>query len=99
MSKSFDEASKEMRMERYGGFVPKPMEGYPRERLEYLWDGMLAKGIFHVFAGDSGIGKTLILCDIAAIVSRGGIFPGKSGNATQAAISCGVSGSSASTVG
>ena len=77
MSKLLDEASKEMRMERYGGVLPKPMEGYPRERLEYLWDDMLAKGIFHVFAGDSGIGKTLILCDIAAIVSRGGIFPGQ----------------------
>ena len=30
-----------------------------------------------VTAGASGIGKTMLLCDISAIVSRGGIFPGQ----------------------
>jgi RecA-family ATPase len=54
----------------------KPMNLTVPERIEWLWPGMLAKGKLHVFAGDSGIGKTLILTNISATVSRGGIFPG-----------------------
>ncbi len=77
MSKLLDQASEEMQAVRYGGFQPRTMEGYSRQRLEWLWPNMIGKGLLHVFAGDSGIGKTLLLCDIAAIVSRGGIFPGE----------------------
>jgi len=75
MSKLLDQASEEMQAVRYGGFKPKAMMGYSRQRLEWLWPNMIGKGLLHVFAGDSGIGKTLLLCDVAAIVSRGGIFP------------------------
>ena len=75
MSKLLDQASEEMQVGRYGGFNPKSVAGYSRERIKWLWPNMIAQGIFHVFAGDSGIGKTMILCDIAATVSRGGIFP------------------------
>jgi RecA-family ATPase len=75
MSKLLDKASEEMQAVRYGGFKPKSMLGYSRQRLEWLWPNMVGRGLLHVFAGDSGIGKTLLLCDIAAIVSRGGIFP------------------------
>ena len=75
MSKLLDKASEEMQAVLYGGFKPNSMMGYSRQRVEWLWPSMIAKGIFHVFAGDSGIGKTMILCNIAAVVSRGGIFP------------------------
>ena len=75
MSKLLDKASEEMQAVLYGGFKPNSMMGYSRQRVEWLWPNMIAKGIFHVFAGDSGIGKTMILCNIAAVVSRGGIFP------------------------
>ncbi len=77
MSKLLDAASEQIQADRYGGFVLKTMAGYTPERIEWLWSNMLAKGMFHVFAGDSGIGKTLILINIAAILSRGGIFPGE----------------------
>ena len=77
MGKLLDQASEEMQAEKYDGFKPKPVAGYPKERLQWLWPDMIARGIFHVFAGDSGIGKTLLLCDITATISRGGIFPGQ----------------------
>ena len=64
MGKLLDQASEEMQAEKYDGFKPKPVAGYPKERLQWLWPDMIARGIFHVFAGDSGIGKTLLLCDI-----------------------------------
>ena len=57
MSKLLDQASKEMQAVRYGGFNPKPVMGYSRERIKWLWPNMIAQGIFHVFAGDSGIEK------------------------------------------
>ena len=77
MSKLLDQVSKETQAGQYGGFKIKSMAGYTPERIQWLWPDMIAKGILHVFAGDSGIGKTLLLCDISAIVSRGGIFPGQ----------------------
>jgi len=49
----------------------------PARRVEWIWPGMLAKQKVHVLAGESGIGKTMILCQISAVVSRGGIFPGE----------------------
>tara|TARA_B100001123_G_C15285758_1_gene1015578 strand:- start:851 stop:1921 length:1071 start_codon:yes stop_codon:yes gene_type:complete len=75
VEKLFDQTLEQIETVRYGGFTPKSMMGYSRQRLEWLWPNMIGKGLLHVFAGDSGIGKTLLLCDIAAIVSRGGIFP------------------------
>ena len=77
MSKLLDQVSKETQAGQYGGFKIKSMAGYTPERIQWLWPDMIAKGILHVFAGDSGIGKTMLLCDISAIVSRGGIFPGQ----------------------
>ena len=58
MGKLLDQASEEMQAEKYDGFKPKPVAGYSKERLQWLWPDMIARGIFHVFAGDSGIGRS-----------------------------------------
>ncbi len=60
---------------RYGGLQFVGIEDVKLQQPEWLWDGMIAKGQFHVMAGESGIGKTQLLCNISAIISRGGIFP------------------------
>ena len=59
----------------YGALQFVGIEDVKLQQPEWLWDGMIAKGQFHVMAGESGIGKTQLLCNISAIISRGGIFP------------------------
>lgn len=43
--------------------------------IDWLWDGHLAKGKFHLLAGAAGTGKTTIACHMAACVSAGVAFP------------------------
>ncbi len=43
--------------------------------IRWLWDGWLARGKFHILAGQAGTGKTTIAIALAAIVSTGGHFP------------------------
>jgi putative DNA primase/helicase len=43
--------------------------------ITWLWDGWLARGKFHLLAGQAGSGKTTIALALAAIVSSGGQFP------------------------
>lgn len=45
------------------------------ESIKWLWDGWLAHGKFHIFAGQAGTGKTTIAIALAATISRGGRFP------------------------
>ncbi len=45
------------------------------EPIRWLWEGWLARGKFHVFAGMAGTGKTTIAIALAATVSIGGRFP------------------------
>ncbi len=45
------------------------------ERLDWVWPGYIARGVLHVTAGDAGVGKSTILTDFAAIISRGGKWP------------------------
>lgn len=45
------------------------------EPINWLWNGWLAKGKIHVFAGSAGTGKTTIAMALAATVSSGGRFP------------------------
>ncbi|HEY3327465.1 MAG TPA: AAA family ATPase [Novimethylophilus sp.] len=47
--------------------IPKP--------INWLWDGWLARGKLHIFAGQAGTGKTTIAIALAATVSIGGRFP------------------------
>lgn len=45
------------------------------EPINWLWDGWLAQGKLHIFAGQAGTGKTTIAIALAATVSMGGRFP------------------------
>jgi putative DNA primase/helicase len=45
------------------------------ERIRWLWEGWLARGKLHVFAGQAGSGKTTLALAFAATVSIGGRFP------------------------
>lgn len=45
------------------------------EAIRWLWKGWLARGKFHVFAGQAGTGKTTIAIAIGSTISRGGCFP------------------------
>jgi putative DNA primase/helicase len=43
--------------------------------IEWLWRNWLAIGKVHVLAGDGGIGKSTILCDLTARTTQGKIWP------------------------
>jgi putative DNA primase/helicase len=45
------------------------------EPIRWLWDGWLARGKLHIFAGQAGTGKTTIALALAATVTIGGRFP------------------------
>lgn len=45
------------------------------EPIHWLWDGWLAKGKLHIFAGAAGTGKTTIAVALAATITIGGRFP------------------------
>jgi putative DNA primase/helicase len=45
------------------------------KRIEWLWDGWLAKGKLHLIAGKPGTGKTTLALALAASVSVGGRWP------------------------
>ncbi|MCH6585266.1 MAG: AAA family ATPase [Proteobacteria bacterium] len=45
------------------------------EPINWLWDGWLARGKFHILAGEAGTGKTTIAIALAATISIGGRFP------------------------
>ena len=45
------------------------------EPIRWLWDGWLAKGKLHIFAGMAGTGKTTIAIALASTITIGGRFP------------------------
>jgi putative DNA primase/helicase len=45
------------------------------EPIDWLWNGWLARGKFHILGGAPGTGKTTLALDFAAIVSSGGRWP------------------------
>jgi len=49
------------------------------KRVEFLWPGRIPLGKLTTFAGQGGIGKTFIICDMAARISRGDTFPDSGG--------------------
>ena len=38
--------------------------------VQWLWDGVIADGKLNLIAGKSGVGKTSLLCNFTATVSR-----------------------------
>jgi putative DNA primase/helicase len=63
------------------GFAPLPVvqltcaADIKPEAIRWLWDGYIARGKFHVFAGMAGDGKTTIAIALVATISQGGRFP------------------------
>lgn len=53
-------------------------------KVEFLWPGRVPLGKMTTFAGQGGLGKTLVLCDLAARVSRGGELPFSGGECATA---------------
>jgi energy-coupling factor transporter ATP-binding protein EcfA2 len=49
--------------------------------VDWLWPYRIAAGEMSLLAGDGGIGKSSLLLAIAAIITRGGEWPDKSGRA------------------
>lgn len=45
------------------------------EKINWIWEGMLAKGKVHMLSGNGGRGKTTLMLAIAALITRGGKFP------------------------
>ena len=43
--------------------------------IDWLWNGWLAKGKLHIFAGAAGTGKTTIALALASTITKGGRFP------------------------
>ncbi len=48
------------------------------EEVQWLWPGRIALGKLTLIAGDPGLGKSFLTCDIAARVSQGLSWPDKS---------------------
>ena len=45
------------------------------EQLEWLWPNRIPLGKLTLLAGDPGLGKSFVTCDMAARVSRGAVWP------------------------
>ena len=53
----------------------RPMSAVQSRPVEWLWPGWIALGKLTVLDGDPGIGKSTLLLDLAARLSRDGIMP------------------------
>ncbi len=51
----------------------------PPEKVQWLWPGRIPLGMLTTFAGVTSLGKTFMLCDIAARVSTGRDWPDSGG--------------------
>lgn len=59
--------------------IVRASEVTPR-KVEWLWPGRIPLGKLTTFAGPGGLGKTFVLCDITARVTRGLEWPDGSGS-------------------
>lgn len=57
------------------GFVLRKLSDIEEEKVEWLWPGRLPLAKLSLFAGDGGLGKSLVSQDIAAKLSRGTVWP------------------------
>lgn len=80
----FEAAKKKIEEENPQFFIGDPealnttimsFENIEEEKLEWLWEGFIAKGKSHMLTGDPGFGKSQITIDIAARLSTGAPFP------------------------
>lgn len=48
------------------------------EKVEWLWDGRIPRGKLTLLDGDPGLGKSTLVCELAACLSTGRLLPGQS---------------------
>jgi len=65
------------RPDSYVGPEIKRFDAVERSRVRWLWDQRIARGKLTLLAGDPGLGKSFITCDLASRVSTGKAFPGE----------------------
>jgi len=46
------------------------------EKIDWLWEGFIAKGHLSLLAADPGIGKSQVSMYLASVISKGGYWPG-----------------------
>jgi hypothetical protein len=63
------------------GFVTECAATIKPQITEYVWPGRIPSGILMLLSGDGGIGKSVMLIDLVARVSRGAAFPDGAGMA------------------
>ena len=51
--------------------LTKPMSEFESLEVDWLWEGLIAKGFISLFAGQTGVGKSFVTLDYAARLSRG----------------------------
>lgn len=56
------------------------------ERIDWLWDGYLARGKVHTFDGNPGLGKSTALLDLAAKITTGTAWPDGQPGTTPAGV-------------
>ena len=56
-------------------FVFTSLDKFTVEPTDWLWEKYIPAGAVTILEGDPGVGKTMVLCDIAARVSRGFLPP------------------------
>jgi hypothetical protein len=66
---------------------PKPLIVWAKDitpkRVEFLWPGRIPLGKMTTFAGHGGLGKTFVICDIAARVTTGDEWPFAGGECAE----------------
>ncbi|HEU4437678.1 MAG TPA: AAA family ATPase [Methylomirabilota bacterium] len=55
----------------------KPLDEFEERRMDWLWRPFLPRGHLSIVAGNAGEGKTTVLLDLAARLSRGAPLPGQ----------------------
>lgn len=84
--KQFEAAKSKIEKDRPNAFIGDPLGEAPiptiisaanveMKRIEWLWEGFIAKGKPHMLTGEPGLGKSQITLDIAARLSTGTQFP------------------------
>lgn len=80
----FEEAKKFVEKDRPQAFIGDPegsnisitiASAVQMQKIEWLWEGFIAKGKAHMLTGEPGLGKSQITIDIASRLSTGTAFP------------------------
>src|SRR3989338_10075825 len=73
--KQFNKIEKEVCSENSTQAIVVRLSDIQSEPISWLWQGRIALGKLTLIVGDPGLGKSLITSTLAAIVSKGYLFP------------------------